>query len=223
MLRKLFYILALWLFIVGQSYSVDMASESSEYDDTAQVLQALSGLRDTTKKATEVAQEAINSLKSDDLKNNDQVKERFTIIITGVQEELKKLQSGSELDHAISDLIGLADYQIDELQRLGDEYDDLIKGWKSLRSDLKAISLEIKENRELLYSQLTQLVEKEQFIVQLLKLRIAKKAVSELKKVVESLNKVRVNLTKWTENAENTITRKEGEGENSTAAGKSPQ
>lgn len=222
MSRKLFYILALWLFIVGQSYSVeDMPSESAEDDETAQVIQALSNFKDTTKKATEVAKKTIESLKSDNLKNNDQVKKRFSIIITGVQEELKKLQPGSELDHAISDLIGLADYQIDELQVLGDEYDEIIKGWKTLRSDLKAISLEIKENRELLYSQLTELVEKEQVIVQLLKLKIAKKAVSELKKVVESLNKVRDNIAKWIDSAENTIARKEGD-DNSTT-GRSPQ
>jgi len=181
--------------------SVDMASES-EYDETAQVLQALSGLRDTTKKATEVAQEAIKSLKSDDLKNNDQVKDRFTTIISGIQNELNRLQPGSELDNAIYNLIWLAEYKIDELAKLGEPYDEIVKGWEELRSELNTIHFQIKENRELLYDQQTEIVRKEQQIIKLIKLQKAQKAVSEMKHLVAALNNVRQKLAKWTEDAQ---------------------
>ncbi|RKZ86521.1 MAG: hypothetical protein DRR19_14785 [Candidatus Parabeggiatoa sp. nov. 1] len=197
-----------------QKQVADTASEDAEEDVTAEVVNALSGLRETIEKARKEAEDVLKEIPEGKLTSKDKVKERFTTVINGIRTELKKLQPGSDLSNAISDLIVLAEYQIEELEKLGDAYKNIVKGWEQLRSDLNKISFQIKENREKLYDQLTDIVRNEQRIIQMLKLKRAQKAVAEIKKVVSSLNNVRGKLKKWTADAEKSI---------DLTAGKSPQ
>jgi Mg2+ and Co2+ transporter CorA len=192
------------------------ASAAAENGDvTAEVFKALSKLRETIEKARKESEDVLADIPAGQLTDQDKIKERFTTVINGIRSELKKLKPGSDLLNAISNLIVLSEQKIDGLAKLGDKYDVLVKGWEALRSELNTINFEIKENRELLYEQLTEIVRGEKYIIELLKLQRAQQAVSEIKQVVSALNQVRQKLAKWTSDAQSTI--------NLSEAGKAPQ
>ncbi|MDM8561187.1 hypothetical protein [Candidatus Parabeggiatoa sp. HSG14] len=204
MLQTVFLTLSL---IVGQVNAQEIADntvldakdgQEQATDSTAtDVIEALRNLRETSEKAQEKAKEFLKTDQAENL-TIEAVRTEFTNVINGIRNELELLKPGSTILHAILDMIVLASNKIDDLDKRGDAFNEVIKRWKDLRSTLENIELKIKEYREELYEQLTHIVRAEQVIIVMKELEIPHAAVKELEKVVvDDLGNVRNTLNKW--------------------------
>ncbi|MDM8561189.1 hypothetical protein [Candidatus Parabeggiatoa sp. HSG14] len=217
MLQTVFLTLVL---IVGQVNAQEIADNASLDTKDGQeqatdsgiatdVIEALRKLRETSEKAQKKAKEVLATDKAGNLKTIEAVRNEFTNVINGIRNELKLFKPGSDLFNTISDLKVLADSKSEELK--GDDFNKIIKGWKDLSSTLDNVKLQIKDNREKLYEQLTHIVRKEQVIIEMKVLERTQAAIKELEGVVTALKNVRKTLKEWTKTATDEILEKNPE------------